>query len=428
MIFQRYTSRRSKFRQISALLIASAVVVPAAACSGSGGTPAQGASGQGASCNTPGVSANSIQLGSLVDQTGAVSSVWAPFAQGVQARVDYQNAQGGIHGRKLVLTAADDASTTAQNLSGAQQLVEGHDVLAVLEGSSFGIGSAAYLAQNNVPVSGFGFSAEWQQYKNNFVSFSNVNPGVNDNTTVTKLWGQILKAQGVTNVFVAGSSSPGSYTSTQAYEASVKANGLKVGAVAADVPLATTDYGAEVAQAKAAGVNGAAITVTPQAAFAMIAALRQAGVKLNSILLSTGYDPSVFHSGVNLENVTINLAFAPFEDNLPAQKTFSDAMTKYEHGDARDAFAMYGWLAANLIIQGIKGAGACPTRQGVLNAITALHGYTAGGLIPPTDFSLATRGQVLKCTYFVTVHNNKFVPDNNGQPVCVNSAQYWANF
>ncbi len=56
-------------------------------------------------------------------------------------------------------------------------------------------------------MSGFGFSPEFEKYKN-FVSFSNVNPGINGISTVTKLWGQILKSKGATNVYVVGSSTP----------------------------------------------------------------------------------------------------------------------------------------------------------------------------------------------------------------------------
>lgn len=414
-------SSRSCVRRVSALVVGGALVVASAAC-GSGAQPAAGGS-----CSSDGVSATEIQLGSLVSQTGPTSSVWAPLAQGVQARVGLENDNGGVNGRKLVLTTADDAGDTARNLAAARELVEGHDVLALLLGTSNTVGSGDYLDRKGVPVSGFGFSAEFEKYKN-YISFSNVNPGVNGISTVTALWGQELKTKGATNVYVVGSSSPASSRSSLAYQASIKAAGLPIGAVTANLPLGTTNYGGEVEKAKAANVDGAAITATPQAAFAILAALRQAAVPLRTVLFSIGYDPGVFTTGTPLEDVTIPVAFAPFELGLPAHKTFNDAMQKYADAGPNQAYSMYGWLSADLIIQGIKDAGDCPTRQGVIDAISKIRGRTADGLIPPTDYTPDTRGTVMKCVYFVTIHSNTFVPDNNGQPVCATGDQYAVPF
>lgn len=402
-----------------AVAAASAVLVATTAACGSS-SPGDAASG---ACNSNGVSANQIQLGSLVSQTGVNSSVWEPFAQGVQARIDLQNAQGGIHGRTLILSTADDASSTAQNLSAAQQLVEGHHALAVLEGSANDVGSSAYLNQSGVPVVGFGFSPAYQQYKKTFISFDNAQPGVNSLTTVTKLWGQFVKSQGGTRVYVAGNDAPSSTTGSYAFAASATAAGLKVADIDANLPLATTNFTSAAEKAKAANVDSAMITSTVTAQFALISALRQAGVPLKTILVSEGYDPTVFKSGINLNGMAVFVAFAPFEENLPAQKTFNDAVEKYAHGSPDQLFAMYGYLSANLVIQGIENAGSCPSSQSVLNAITALRGYTAGGLIPATNFSLASRGQVLKCDYFVVVHNQKFTVANNGKPICVKGGQ-----
>jgi branched-chain amino acid transport system substrate-binding protein len=170
------------------------------------------------------------------------------------------------------------------------------------------------------------------------------------------------------------------------------------------------------------------MTNTPTAELALIGALRQAGVNLKRIFVTTGYDPSVLHSGVNLEGMSVPVAFAPFELNLPAQKIFNDAIAKYAHGAPNQLFGMYGYLSAGLVPRGIQDAGSCPTRKGVLDAITNLRGYTADGLIPPTSYDLASRAQVLKCDYFVTIHDDKFVIDNNGKPFCVKGPNFAVNY
>src|SRR3979490_150595 len=97
------------------------------------GLPATGASAQ--SGNDPGVTAKSVKLGYIFSETGAAGSTFKNSGKACQARVDRQNAKGGVNGRKINLEIIDDASTAA-NLTAAQDLVQNRDVFAVVNNSS----------------------------------------------------------------------------------------------------------------------------------------------------------------------------------------------------------------------------------------------------------------------------------------------------
>ena len=61
-----------------------------------------------------------------------------------QARVDAQNAKGGVNGRKIDLETVDDKSAGA-NLTAAQDLVQNRNVFAVVNNSSFAFLAYRYL-------------------------------------------------------------------------------------------------------------------------------------------------------------------------------------------------------------------------------------------------------------------------------------------
>ena len=56
---------------------------------------------------TQGVSKNEIVIGSMQDFSGPIVAFSKQLKFGMDMRVDEQNAQGGIHGRKLKLVVED---------------------------------------------------------------------------------------------------------------------------------------------------------------------------------------------------------------------------------------------------------------------------------------------------------------------------------
>lgn len=141
---------------------------------------------------------------------------------------------------------------------------------------------------------------------------------------------------------------------------------------------------------------------------------RAAGLPLRAVA-PLGYDPSLLAKlGPALVGLVVYLSFAPFELNTPAHQQFLTAMrtyTPYTEQPQQEA-AVYGWLAADLFLRGLDGAGACPSRQAFIDSLRAVRNYDGGGLLPaPVDLT-TNRNQITGCYSFVQVSQDgtRYVP------------------
>ena len=110
-------------------------------------------------------------MGFVSTLTGVASSSFQDSQEGALARIDLQNAEGGVDGRKIVLDVADDQSSPSLDQTAVQSLVENKNVFGIIDYSSFAFGGIKYLQANNIPITGGGFDGpEWgqQPYSNMF--------------------------------------------------------------------------------------------------------------------------------------------------------------------------------------------------------------------------------------------------------------------
>src|SRR5262249_35568207 len=95
------------------------------ACGSTGGPSSSAAS-------APGVTANSILLGSTQPLTGVAAPGYDEIAPSAQAYFNYINASGGINGRKITLKYVDDTYNPTQTVTLTRQLVLQDKVFAML--------------------------------------------------------------------------------------------------------------------------------------------------------------------------------------------------------------------------------------------------------------------------------------------------------
>src|SRR5215831_18430975 len=100
------------------------------------------------SSDTQGVSPKSVTLGFIWSGSGVAAPNFEDSGQACKARVDAQNAKGGVNGRKIDLQAIDDQSGGA-NLTAAKDLVENRDAFIVIDNSAL-----AFLAQRYLTGAG----------------------------------------------------------------------------------------------------------------------------------------------------------------------------------------------------------------------------------------------------------------------------------
>ncbi len=99
-----------------------------------------------------GVTDTEIHIGQWGPQTGPAAA-WGSVARGTDAYFKMINAEGGIHGRKLVHHMFDDAYNPAKTLAGVKELQEGTGMFAWVSGvgSAPGMAVKDYLMERKIP-------------------------------------------------------------------------------------------------------------------------------------------------------------------------------------------------------------------------------------------------------------------------------------
>jgi ABC-type branched-subunit amino acid transport system substrate-binding protein len=118
-----------------------------------------------------GITDTEIHIGQWGPQTGPAAP-WGAVARGTDAYFKMINAQGGIHGRKLVHHYFDDAYNPAKTLAGVKQLQEEIGMFAYVSGVGTAPGLAVkdYLMERKIPW--FGPSAgsrHWVEPPNKYL-------------------------------------------------------------------------------------------------------------------------------------------------------------------------------------------------------------------------------------------------------------------
>ena len=119
------------------------------------------ATGAGAASSAPGVTANSITVGTISTQTGVLASNFGSLIYGEKAYFDYINAQGGVNGRKIDYQyALDDGGNPTTFNQLANTLINQDHVFAVT-----GVGTAFFspslFVQSGIPTYGYNVTGNW---------------------------------------------------------------------------------------------------------------------------------------------------------------------------------------------------------------------------------------------------------------------------
>lgn len=394
---------------VSAVGVVSLTAALLPACSTRAASP--GPQTTSSSCNSPdpGITAQTISVGAIFPSSGPQGSFFKAVGNGILARFYVANQAGGIGGRKLALQTADDGDGSIENLTAAQYLVGSSKVFGVIESSTNSDGSGAYLASHRVPVTGWAITPDWGRDLNMFGYGQSTSPLAGGEPVTRDA--QFMKAHGATRVAVLGGGAAASVSFAQNFIKTLRPVGLTLAYQNLNEPLGQTDFSYDAEAMKRLGVDALYTGLDPTANINVFEAAETAGVALRTALLPAGYDARLATAyGKVLEGAYVGIDWRPFELPVPAHQEFEDALHAVAPNEFPGQLAMVGWLSANLFILGLQKAGAsCPTRAAFIQKLRSVDGYTADGLLPPTDFSKVF-GKMPTCYWEVQIHLGKFVP------------------
>jgi len=364
----------------------------------------------------PGVTSSQIDVGSIADVSGPLSSDFAPVVNGVEGYFSMVNATGGVAGRTLKLAyQTDDNGSATTDLVVAQKLVETDHVFAVVGVGTPFFGGAGYLASQGTPTFGYMVSTDWENKPTLFGAYGSV---LDFSTTST---GEAYVAQefGATSVAVVAYGVPQSADACQAAVTGMQGLGVNVTFTDLSFPFGS-DPTADVLQMKQHHVDMllTCLDVTGNVAFAR--AITQNGLTMHQLWLN-GYDRSTLEQYAPIMGgVTLGLQHVPFEvaqdfpGVYPGMETYLRVMQRYQKADTYDETALDGWISASLFVAGLRAVGRHLTQKKLVAALNTLTAFTAGGLTTPVDWTQAHDTHIPPRTPFcgagVAVVGDHFVP------------------
>ncbi|HEV3130455.1 MAG TPA: ABC transporter substrate-binding protein [Acidimicrobiales bacterium] len=418
----RHRTGGSKVRvpaAIGAVLLASALI---ASCSNSTSpsTTTKPSSGSSSTASTatgsaaPGVTPTQVSVGSIASLTGAISADFASFVPGIQAYLNTVNAQGGVGGRKIVLTAnLDDAGTSFNQLS--HTLIQQDNVFAAFISTFFF--TPGLFVQTKTPTFGYNTSGNWTPDPNLFGaggSTQDYNYGAQSIAYLMKQLGAKSAA-----VMSYGPAITSSYDACHTSAQKLQQAGINVAYTNLDESLGG-DYTPAVQRMQQSGVDFVFTCMQSSDNITLARAIKQYGLNVHQLWFS-GYDNALLSQYSNLmQGVYLNLnGNVPFQvataypGKYPGMDQYLAAMNKYSPANTYSLLALQGWESAALLVQGIRMAGNNLTQANVINQINTLTAFTAGGVSSTVDWTKLHTNTLTSfpgCSAFVKVAGTKFVP------------------
>jgi branched-chain amino acid transport system substrate-binding protein len=158
--------------------------------------------------------------------------------------------------------------------------------------------------------------------------------------------------------------------------------------------------------------------------FALVTALKQAGVKLKVAEFPTGYEPDIINTPAwqAVQGVYFLSEFRPTALPNAGTVQMANALLKYQHRSLKD-FPTYNiyeaYLGADLMIKGLQLAGKNPTSAGVISALHTVKSYTGNGILPlPVNYATGFgKAAPIACGWYMQAQKNGFVAEST-QPLC----------
>jgi branched-chain amino acid transport system substrate-binding protein len=365
-----------------------------------------------------------LTIALITSETGQAASQSVGSAKGFEARIKAANAAGGVNGHKVVPLVIDDQTSPTEIATAVNEAIS-KGAVGIVSDSALMFLAAKIAQQAGVPVTGTNSDGpEWgqQPYTNMFASdFGSLDPKY----PVSTLQGKLIKEFGGTKAATYGYGiSPNSARAVKYDTLSMQKAGIAVPIQDSSVPLGSVDFTAAALSAKQDGVNALFPNLLDSSNYALATAYKQAGIHLKAAVFPVGLNESLVDSPAwpSLQGDYFLSLFRPFSIANAGTRQMQAAMEKYEGLPSSAQVPTYAeyetWLGADLMIQGIAGAGSNPTRAAVIHSLRGIKAYNGNGILPITiNYSTVFGHQSPQCVWVFKVgqHNFSLV---SSKPTC----------
>ena len=367
-----------------------------------------------------GVTSTEIQVAVITAGTNPLAGDYRTFADGIQAYFNKVNAEGGIYGRKLVISANHNDGFINDQSTVKASLAQDHAFATFLATPLFY--GAPNLAATNPPMPTFTWNIN-QEFAGKPNFFANL--GALCFTCKGQINPFIARAAGLTKVAVLAYSAPAaSPQCAKGIQGSFeKYPSAKVAYFDDNISLGSPDLSAQVSQMKSKNVQ-LVFTCMDQREV-VILAKEMAKQHLNAVQgLPNLYDPQYVQANAQyLEGDYVAPQFAALEMKplIPIEQEFVKWMGQL--GKPLAELPGYGWIDALQLVHGLKLAGPNFSQQKVIDSLNQDTAFTAEGMIVPIDWTRQHNDPTgpngtskpqfdgkWQCMSMTKIQNGKFVP------------------
>ncbi|HVB54557.1 MAG TPA: ABC transporter substrate-binding protein [Candidatus Acidoferrales bacterium] len=369
-----------------------------AACGGTASGGAASAAKLASATNrasAPGITANSISIGSTQPLTGVAAPGYDEIAPASEAYFKYVNAHGGVFGRKIKYTYLDDGYNPSQTPPLTRQLVLQDNVFAIYSalGTPTHLSVVKYLNAEKVPDLFVSSGCDcWNEPSAEPWTFG----WQPDYTIEGKILGQYVKQK------LSGQKVGYFYQDDEFGLDGVKGLDTQIPASSLvsrqDYVTTNTAVGPQIAALQQAGAQVVVSFSVP--AFTALALLTAATLNYHPtwVVSNVGSDPptlagllSSFSKGAAggaLVAGMISDAYAPLvsDSSNPWIKLFKGIVQQYAPSLPWDGNVLYGVSQAYTLVQTLKAAGRNPTRASLVKTLETKK-LTGGPGLVPLDYS-----------------------------------------
>ncbi|MFI0411304.1 ABC transporter substrate-binding protein [Actinomadura sp. 3N508] len=338
---------------IARILAAAVLALPLAACGSGSGTGSDGP----------------INIGSVSTLSGPVTFPEASAA--AKAVFDDVNAKGGINGRKIAYTAADDKGDPASAALAARDVIQNKKAVALAGGASLvdcQVNGPLYQQNKITDVRGIGVDPGCFSSPN----ISPVNTGPFFGSTVSLYYAsETLKLNKICAFFVIIGSTANAYK--EGVDRWSKITGKKLLITDLSLSANTTDFTPYILRARDAGCEAVLFNGVEPMVIGWVKAAQAQKVKgMKWLFLAPAYSVEVAKAlGGAGKDINALSEFEPYTDEQsPANKDWRDTMTR--HKLPLTSFAQGGYLAAQHLVTVLRSIKGDITRESVTEAMKNL--------------------------------------------------------
>jgi branched-chain amino acid transport system substrate-binding protein len=326
----------------------------------------------------PGISANEIVLGQAAGFTGSVAGTVKELTAGAKAYFDRVNATGGVHGRKIVLESLDDGFDPKRTPDVVRTLIEQKQVFALFLSRGTPTNEAAYpvLEEMKVPLVGPSTGA-MSMYDPPRKYLFPVRPSYHSETA--KIVAQLVST-GITRVAVFHTEDSFGKDGLTGTLNAMKEHKLAPVVVASHARGTVKVEEAVAAIAKADAQAVIMVTVL-DAGVAFIKQMKQTGASPFFVTLSNNSSNAFIKNlGEDGHGVAVSqVSPFPFYRGMPITQEFHESI-KGRQDVAASYASMEGFIAAKVMVEGLRRAGPRPTREKLIAALESMRRLDLGGI------------------------------------------------